>query len=48
MQVVAVDELEGEFGIVTDVMSEGEYKEKSAQIDGILHMIRIEEQQAED
>ena len=48
VQVVAVDELEGEFGIVTDVMSEGEYKEKSAQIDGILHMIRIEEQQAED
>lgn len=48
VQVVTVDELEGEFGIVTDVMSEGEYKEKSAQIDGILHMIRIEEQQAED
>ena len=46
--VVTADGLNGEFGIVTDVMSEGEYKEKSAQIDGILHMIRIEEQQAED
>lgn len=45
---VTADGLNGEFGIVTGVMSEGGYKEKSARVDGILHMIRIEEQYEED
>ena len=43
VQIVNVDGLDGEFGIVTEVMSEGEYRKKSAQIEGILHMIRIED-----
>ena len=40
---VTVDGLNDEFGIVTEVMTEGEYQKKSSQIDGILHMIRIED-----
>lgn len=40
--IVTVDGLDGEFGVITDVMTEGEYVEKSARIDGVLHMIRIE------
>lgn len=43
VQKVTVDELNDEFGIVTEVMTEGEYQKKSSQIDGILHMIRIED-----
>ena len=35
--------VEGEFGFVTGVMTEGEYAGKAAQAEGILHMIRIEE-----
>lgn len=42
VQKVVVDGLDEEFGIVTEVMTEGEYRKKSSQIDGILHMIRIE------
>ena len=33
---VTVDELDDEFGIVTEVMTEGEYRKKASQIDGIL------------
>ena len=40
---VTVDGLNDEFGIVTEMMTEGEYQKKSSQIDGILHMIRIED-----
>lgn len=40
---VTVDELNDEFGIVTEVMTEGEYQKKSSRINGILHMIRIED-----
>lgn len=43
ISIVKVDGLDGEFGFVTDVMTEGKYKEKSAEFPGILHMIRIEE-----
>lgn len=43
VQKVTVDELNDEFGIVTEVMTEGEYQKKSSQINGILHMIRIED-----
>ena len=37
------DGLDDEFGIVTEVMTERDYKSKSSQINGILHMIRIED-----
>ena len=42
ISIVKVDGLDGEFGFVTEVMTEGTYKEKSAEFPGILHMIRIE------
>ena len=40
---VTADGLDDEFGIVTEVMTERDYKSKSSQINGILHMIRIED-----
>lgn len=41
--IITPDGMEGEFGIVTPVMSEGEYQRKAEKISGVLHMIRIEE-----
>lgn len=41
--IITPDGIEGEFGIVTPVMSEGEYRRKAEKISGVLHMIRIEE-----
>lgn len=46
VQVVSVDGLDGEFGVVTGVMTEGDYIRKSSGLEGVLHMIRIEDQQA--
>ena len=43
VKILTVDGVEGEFGFVTGVMTEGEYAGKAAQAEGILHMIRIEE-----
>ena len=43
VRIVTVPELDGEFGFVTEVMTEGEYRKKSEELPGILHMIRIEE-----
>ena len=43
ISIVKVDGLNGEFGFVTEEMTEGNYKEKSAEFPGIIHMIRIEE-----
>ena len=43
VQKVTVDGLDNEFGVVTEVMTEGDYLARSSQIDGILHMIRIED-----
>lgn len=43
ISIVEVDGLNGEFGFVTEEMTEGSYKEKSAEFPGIIHMIRIEE-----
>ncbi len=40
--IVKVEGLEGEFGFVTEVMTEGKYKEKAEEFPGILHMIRVE------
>ena len=43
VRIVTVPQLEGEFGFVTEVMTEGEYRKKSEELPQILHMIRIEE-----
>ena len=43
ISIVKVDGLNGEFGFVTEEMTEGSYKEKSVEFPGIIHMIRIEE-----
>ena len=43
VSIVKVDGLNDEFGFATEEMTEGSYKEKSAEFPGIIHMIRIEE-----
>ena len=43
VQVVKVPALENEFGFMTEVMTEGEYRKKAEELPEILHMIRIEE-----
>ena len=43
VEPVTLEGLGGEFGFVTDVMTEREYKEKASKLDGIMHMIRIED-----
>lgn len=43
VRIVTVPDLDGEFGFVTEVMSEGDYRKKSEEFPQILHMIRIEE-----
>lgn len=48
LQFQTVDSLDHEFGFVTGIMTEREYQEKAAQTRGILHMIRIEEQNKEN
>lgn len=47
IKIVKVPELEGEFGIITPVMMEGDYDTRANRYkDQILHMIRIEDQRA--
>lgn len=47
IEIVKVPGLEGEFGIVTPVMMEGDYDTRANRYkDRILHMIRIEDQKA--
>lgn len=47
IEIVKVPGLEGEFGIVTPVMMEGDYDTRANRYkDQILHMIRIEDQKA--
>ena len=41
IEVVALEDLTGEFGFVTEAMSEGEYEEKAKQFPTIKTMIRI-------
>lgn len=41
VEVVKADGVSGEFGIVTEKMTEGAYKNKAEKFDGILHMLRI-------
>lgn len=43
VEFVSAEGLDDEFGFVTGVMTEGDYAEKAARAEGILHMIRIEE-----
>ncbi len=43
VQVVKVPALENEFGFMTEVMTEGDYRKKAGELPEILHMIRIEE-----
>ena len=42
IDICTVDGLENEFGFITEVISEGKYKEDAYEFPGILHMIRIE------
>ena len=42
-EFLSVDGLGHEFGIVTDVMTEREYRQRAEQLSGVLHMIRLEE-----
>ncbi len=42
-EFLCVDGLGHEFGIVTDVMTEREYRQRAEQLSGVLHMIRLEE-----
>lgn len=43
VSVVEVESLSEEFGFITDIMTEAEYKEKAEKCKNILNMIRIEE-----
>ena len=40
---VRAEGLENEFGIITEVMTEGAYRKIAEKFEGILHMIRVEE-----
>ena len=42
VQVVKVPALENEFGFMTEVMTEGDYRKKAEELPEILHMIRME------
>ena len=43
VEFLKVPTLNHEFGIITETMTEGEYRKKAEQFEGILHMIRVEE-----
>ena len=40
---VRAEGLENEFGIITEVMTEGAYRKIAEKLEGIIHMIRVEE-----
>lgn len=42
VQIVKVQDLDGEFGFMTEKMTEGKYEEIAEEFPGILHMIRVE------
>lgn len=42
IEIVQAEGLNGEFGFVTEMMTEGTYEEKAKEFPGILHMIRVE------
>ena len=41
VKILALPELEGEFGFVTEKMSEGDYDEKAGKLAGIVSRIRV-------
>lgn len=41
IEIVRVEGIDGELGFVTELMSEAEYEEKAAKLNGILQMIRL-------
>lgn len=43
VQIVKAEGLDDEFGFVTERMCEGEYSQCAEKLEGILHMIRVEE-----
>lgn len=42
VEIVKTDALEGEFGFVTEMMTEGTYEKNAEEFPSILHMIRVE------
>lgn len=42
IQIVKLEDVDGEFGFLTDVMSEGNYEANAKQFPQICHMIRVE------
>ena len=43
IEIIRIDELEGEFGFITPIMMEGDYATRANRYkEQILHMIRIE------
>lgn len=42
VMTVTVPEVNGEFGFVTDIMSEADYSEKVKNLEGVIQMIRVE------
>ena len=43
IRIVQAESLDGEFGFLTEVMTEGEYAKCAEEFPGILHMIRVHE-----
>ena len=43
VEIIEVEDVKGEFGFVTDVITEEKYEEASAQVDGIITRIRMED-----
>ncbi|SCP98997.1 homoserine dehydrogenase [Anaerobium acetethylicum] len=43
VSVVAVPEMDDEFGFITEVISEAEFKEKVGQLEGVINMIRVQD-----
>lgn len=43
IRIVQAESLDGEFGFLTEVMTEGEYAKCAEEFPGILHMIRVQE-----
>ncbi len=42
IRIVQAEELSGEFGFMTEVMTEGTYARLAEEFPGILHMIRVQ------
>ena len=42
VEVIMADGLDGEFGVITEMLSEAEYEEAAKNVNGIINRIRIE------